>query len=116
HRTVVRLHELFRQQPGPIQVATNPRDLLKEIDLGFSTETGMGDMHMRSQLSRKKRQLAEGNICIVQTQPSEYNGIEFLPFTIHHKDTIQWNARHHYSYGGMFSAGGEVVFVTEDFE
>ncbi|CAM9334708.1 unnamed protein product [Choristocarpus tenellus] len=90
--------------------------LLKEIDLGFSMETRTGDMDLRSQFSRKKRQLAEGNICILRTQPSEYNGIEFLPFTVHHKDTIQWNARHYSSYGGMFSAGDEVVFVTEDFE
>ncbi|CAM9689877.1 unnamed protein product [Choristocarpus tenellus] len=89
---------------------------LKEIDLGFSMEAGTGDMYLRCQLSRKKRQLTKGNISIVRTQPSEYNGIELLPFTVHRKDTIQWNARHHSSYGGIFRAGDEIVFVTEDFE
>ncbi|CAM9476495.1 unnamed protein product, partial [Choristocarpus tenellus] len=79
-------------------------------------EAGTGDMYLRSQLSRKKRQLAEGNICIVQTQPSEYSGIKFLQFTAYHKDKIQWNARHHSSYGGILSAGDEVVFVTENFK
>ncbi|CAM9969193.1 unnamed protein product, partial [Choristocarpus tenellus] len=89
---------------------------LKEIHLGFSLEDDVCDIYLRNHLSRKKRQLAVGNLCIVRTEPSEYGGLEFLTFTVNKKETVKWNSRDHSNYGGVFSAGDEVVFVREDFK